>query len=179
MSTKMRMVAFAAMCVVMACGENGGADSNDGTDTSLSVFQGTWSKCDPVVGPAFPPPGLHFKTTLMFIGNAFTCTYSDGPGPFCSIDDDVSRVETGTITVGAEVSVNINYVTSPPVMAVECDWHYEGTTGYDLCYVETTANPHRLYQGDGSMGGCGGACDGSTPAKRPTALYGAAFLVKE
>jgi hypothetical protein len=140
-----------------------GRDEPAPADVFRAALQGSWTECKESDGSRLEP--------LTFSGLQLTVTsilYSDLA---CAGSEVSTSTRSGTVTIGSAVTANLG---SSPVTALQVDFTVEGTTSYDLAYVDTAATPDRLHTGDKS-----GAKNGSTPALRPTELWVDRYLVKD
>ncbi len=154
--------------LVSGCGGSSGdpTSGNGGGGAGIqSALQGTWRE------PCTASAGTSFTSDVAISGLAFNVTpYSYASNTTCSGTGVSQSTGSGTLVIGPAVATNLGVT---PVTAYQLDIVITSGTEYTLVYIDTVATPNRMYIGDAVSG----ANDGSTPAKRPTAL-GAAFLVK-
>jgi hypothetical protein len=155
-----------ALTVGPGCGgSDGGGNNGGGNGGFASTLQGTWASCE-TDGTASA------KLAFTFSGSNVTIALASwNANSTCTGTPDFQAGVSGTFTVGSAVTANLG---ATPVTAHQIDVTSGGSTQYDLVYVDTAANPDRLYLGDSS-----GANDGSTPALRPTALDDTFYLQKQ
>lgn len=168
MKRLMRILAATAVLVTAsACGGSSSDGGGGGSGLEASL-QGTWVAPCQVFGATASE-----RSTIVFSGLNFTSTFRTYANSTCTGTGTVQETSTGSFVVGSTVTVTLG---STPVTAYQISGtssDFPGETFYDLAYVDTAATPDRFYMGDTS-----GVNDGTTAAKRPTALDTSIYLEK-
>jgi hypothetical protein len=161
---KLARVLAVAAALVMASACGGGSSGGDPAASFRAAIQGTWYTCQST-GTSYE------KISLTVNGSAFTEAITSYTAAACTGTGTPMGSGTGTIVIGSSVTANLGAVS---VTAWQINPTFGGTTSYDLAYIDAGVTPNRLYLGDSS-----GVNDGTTAAKRPTALDPTFFLLKQ
>ncbi len=145
----------------VACGGGGGGGGDLGRAQFQQALQGAWSS-----GCAESSSGEGRRTERMELDGAqglLTLAWYGPADETCTGEHRSSEIPF-TLTFGGEAAVHLG---DRVVTAREVDDTTEDGTTYTILYVDTASTPHRLYGGDLDADP---ARDGTSPARRPTAL---------
>jgi hypothetical protein len=164
MTHSVRIMAMCAALLAGACGGTGGSDAGGDPGTFQSDIQGTWLRCEAAGGGSG-------GTTRVISGLNLTVTKAAYSTANCTGAPTFADTATFTLRIGGTTRTTVG---SASVTATQVDLIDQYGTFYDLGFVDTVANPHRIYFGDTT-----GALDGSSLAKRPTSLLESDFSEKQ